>query len=294
MSIRATPFVKFVGGKTQLLPTLYNHMPERFGTYFEPFLGGGALFLSLACETNRRFSRAVLGDVNEELVNVWRAVQTVPGQLSEKLCAYEEAYAKEGEKETFYKVRALDPKELAPLDAAARFIFLNKTCFNGMYRVNKSGKFNVPWCRKFGPVSTHLPSNLVACKLALECADVVYADFQTLLGYDEESGTLLMPQPGDFVYFDPPYQPLSKTANFTEYVPGGFDMADQSRLAKAAAECRDIGASVMVSNSDVPEIRDLYERLGGFEIHRVNEKRNINSKPDARGAIGALLIIGRP
>jgi DNA adenine methylase len=284
----AQPFVKFVGGKTQLVPTLLKHLPPKMRCYYEPFVGGGALFFSLASHTDKRYETAVLGDTNDDLINAYRAVRDCPARLSELLCEYEARYEL-AEKETFYAVRALDRTTLSHLEQAARFIFLNKTCFNGMFRVNRRGEFNVPWCRKFGRVSTHAPSNLLACSKALDYAatSVYNCDFDNLL-----MATFSV-RPGDAVYFDPPYHPTSKTANFTEYVPSGFRMNEQKRLAHCAEDCVNCGAFVMISNSDVPEIVELYVSRG-FEIHRVNEKRNINSKGDRRGAVGTILAIGRP
>ncbi|MET0596013.1 MAG: DNA adenine methylase, partial [Polyangiaceae bacterium] len=258
------PFLKWAGGKGQLLGALRERVPS-FKRYFEPFLGGGALFFALQPK------RGVLSDVNDEIINCYKVVRddvtALIGALGDH--RYDEDH--------YYEVRNTDPATLPPIERAARTIFLNKTGFNGLYRVNRSGKFNVPFGRYAKPAICD-QENLRACSEALGDMDIKTSDFEHSAGRAEG---------GDFVYFDPPYVPVSRTAAFTAYAPGGFGLDAQSRLARLFAKLAGRGVKVLLSNSDVPEIRELY---ASFRIETIPATRTINCKATRRGPVSELLV----
>jgi DNA adenine methylase len=262
------PFLKWAGGKGQLLSELRCHIPARFGRYFEPFLGGGALFFDQLPE------RGVLSDVNAEIIGCYSAVRDHVEKLIRALKVHRY------EADHYYAVRDTDPDGLAPVERAARTIFLNKTGFNGLYRVNRSGKFNVPFGRYAKP---HIcdEENLRACSAALARVDLVVSDFEE---------AVMKAKTGDFVYFDPPYVPLSRTATFTAYARGGFGPEAQERLANLFARLVERRVHVLLSNSDVPEIRRLY---ADYRIETVRASRSINSKPTHRGPVSEVLVTPR-
>lgn len=274
----ARPFIKWAGGKSQLLEPIRELIPAKIRTYFEPFLGGGAVFFSLAAEG--RFGRAILNDWNAELIDAYRIVRDFPGDLVPKMAQLKEDYQADPEP-TFYRERARDPQQLSPLERAARFLFLNRTAFNGMYRVNKKGEYNVPWGRYKNPAILNEPL-LRACSAALAETTLRQGDFA--------AGTKGAKK-GDFVYFDPPYVPINDTSNFTSYTSDGFGLDDQYRLAALFRLLVDRGVGVALSNSDTEVVRELYK---GFEIRQIMARRNINSKGDGRGPVPELLVVGRP
>jgi DNA adenine methylase len=259
--------LKWAGGKSQLLGALSERVPRvpPFKRYFEPFLGGGALFFSLLPK------RGHLSDVNDEIINCYQVVRDDVRALVEALGdhRYDEAH--------YYAVRDTDPARLGRIERAARTIFLNKTGFNGLYRVNRAGKFNVPFGRYAKPAICD-EANLRACSAALAGMEISTSDFERAAGRAEA---------GDFVYFDPPYVPLSRTAAFTAYAPGGFGLDAQSRLAKLFAKLAARGVDVLLSNSDVPEIRELY---APFCIETIPASRVINCKATRRGPVNELLV----
>jgi DNA adenine methylase len=261
------PFLKWAGGKSQLLGALSERVPRRpaFKRYFEPFLGGGALFFSLLPK------RGQLSDVNDEIINCYQVVRDDVGALIEALGdhRYDETH--------YYAVRDTDPARLGRVERAARTIFLNKTGFNGLYRVNRAGKFNVPFGRYAKPAICD-EANLRACSAALGDTEISTSDF-------ERSASRAAA--GDFVYFDPPYVPVSRTAAFTAYAPGGFGLDAQSRLATLFAKLAARGVDVLLSNSDVPEIRELY---ASFCIETIPASRVINCKAARRGPVNELLV----
>lgn len=261
----ARPFLKWVGGKGQLLGQLRPLLPEVFGRYFEPFVGGAALFFAM------RPGRASLRDVNDELIDCYRAIRDHVDDVIEALGAHHY------DREHFYRVRDLEPKRLSLVERAARTIFLNKTGFNGLYRVNRSGKFNVPFGRHKNP-SLGDPNELKACSLALRGVELIATDFTRI-----EADT----QPGDFVYFDPPYFPLSATSDFTTYAAGGFGVQDQKRLAELFAALTRKGVYAMLSNSSAPEVRSLYAK---YRITEVLASRNVNARTSGRGKVAELVI----
>jgi DNA adenine methylase len=262
---RPKPFLKWAGGKTQLLPEILGRFPKKFGRYHEPFLGGGAVFFALAPE------RAALSDVNADLVETYRAIRDDVESVIMALKDHESSA------EHFYEVRSQQREELSSAQGAARTIFLNRTCFNGLYRVNRKGEFNVPFGKYLNPTICN-EENLHAVSNALQNVDLKVEDALLL-------GTRVVAN--DLVYFDPPYDPVSKTASFTSYAKNGFGELQQRSLAKLFASLAKKDVHVMLSNSDTPLIWSLYK---GFKIERVYARRAINSKADRRGHITELLI----
>lgn len=263
------PLLKWAGGKRQLLPAIKRHLPEQIDTYFEPFVGGGAVFFSLAGEG--RFKRAVLADQNEELIATYRAVRddvdAVIGELK-KLHHSEEEY---------YLVRASRPR--LPARRAARMIYLNRTGYNGLYRVNRAGRFNVPFGRYVRPKICD-EERLLAVSQALQGVTLEVASFDT---------TVQAARPGDAVYFDPPYVPVSATARFAEYQSGGFSDEAHERLADLFGELWQRGVHAVLSNSDTPLTRRLF---APYQFEVVSARRNINSAASRRGATKEILAYG--
>lgn len=271
---QARPFIKWAGGKTQLLPQLLDIFPGKIGTYYEPFLGGGAVFFALAHQ--KRFHRAMLNDWNRELIDAYRAVRDFPEDLVGQLSAL--VYSRE----TFDELRLKTPDDLGPVRRAVRLIYLNKTGFNGLYRVNRKGQFNTPFGKFKTPPRIVDAENIRLCSEVLNRYASLYStDFSEVV---KDAG------PEDVVYFDPPYVPLNATANFASYTSDGFGIDDQHRVAACFKELVERGVKVVASNSDTEVVRALYS---GFEIHEVRARRSINSKGDSRGPINELIIVGR-
>ncbi len=265
----ARPFVKWAGGKGQLLEQIERCLPEKFGKYYEPFIGGGALFFHLW--NTERLSEAVISDNNPDLINIYRVIKTDVDGLIEEL--KKPKYV--NEKERYYEIRAWEPED--PVEKAARMLYLNKTCFNGLYRVNSKGKFNVPFGRYKNPRYLN-EENLREVHEALKNTEILLTDFENAVKGAEK---------GDFVYFDPPYHPLSDTANFTSYTKGAFTSDDQKRLAETFRRLAEKGVYVMLSNSYTEFIESLYS---DFNLHTVYARRHINSDPNGRGEIREYLI----
>jgi DNA adenine methylase len=266
----ATPFLKWAGGKSQLLSTFNKFYPPTFNRYFEPFLGGGAVFFSLAAR-NKGF-KAVISDCNAELINCYVMLRDQPDAVIEALGKHR------NDIHYFYKVREQDCDDLDDAERAARMIFLNKTCFNGLYRVNRKGQFNVPFGRYKNPkLIDH--QNIAAVSRVLANAQITCQPFEQVVAKTRQN---------DFVYLDPPYHPLSNTSNFTGYTKGSFTFADQERLAATFKSLSQKGCHVMQSNSDIPAIRELYS---GFRIETVLANRAINCNGEKRGRINELLIL---
>lgn len=271
--LSAKPLLKFLGGKRQLLPEIRRHVPVSFGRYFEPFVGGGAVFFDLLPVV------AQISDSNAELINTYEAVRD---DVEAVILALSE-HAREHSEEHYYAVRSQRPESQTAV--AARMIYLNRTCFNGLYRVNRKGGFNVPFGRYDNPTICDA-DNLRACARALRGVAITWGDFEATLGRVGSDGERL-PVRGDFVYCDPPYVPVNATSNFTSYTAVGFSMADQDRLASCARRLKGAGVHVLLSNADLPNVRKLYD---GFEVRSVKARRNINSKGGKRGDVGELLI----
>ncbi len=275
-AVQAKPFVKWVGGKRSLLPELLARVPDSFKNYYEPFLGGGALFFALKNLGKLDLrggggGRTFLSDVNFDLINTYQVIQRDPEPLIAKLRIHAEKHSKAH----YYQVRSqhdLDDR----IAIAARFIYLNKTCFNGLWRVNSKGEFNVPMGSAVKPAICQA-DNLRACHIALQSVLVRKQSFEALDALD-----------GDFVYMDPPYHPLDG-GSFTDYSKSGFATAEQIALRDFCVELTDKGALIMLSNSDTPFVRDLYAGCA-FKIERVKAPRMVNSNASARGPVNELLI----
>jgi DNA adenine methylase len=267
----AKPILKWAGGKRRLLAELLPKVPTRIRTYAEPFAGGAALFFALESDGSRTFERAILADQNDELVACYRAVKSHVKDLVLRLRDY--PY----DRDTFYRVRAEDTAGQSDVDRGARLVYLNRTCFNGLWRVNAAGKFNVPFGRYENPRIVD-EEGLLLASAALARVDIVHADFAEVT---RDLGAR------DFVYFDPPYVPRSKTASFTAYAPGGFGPKDQERLARELGALRDRGACAMLSNADTDGMRELYQ---GFAVHSVRAPRAINSNAKKRGEVSELVV----
>lgn len=268
------PVVKWVGGKRQLLAAIHERFPDSYTTYYEPFIGGGAVLLDLAPQ------KAVINDYNAELINMYHVIQTDVEALLEEL-AYHEAHNTEA---YFYDVRARDrePDYLtatSDVSRAARLLFLNKTCFNGLYRVNASGYFNSPYGRYKNP-NIKNEDKIRALHNYFNTADITFrtGDFEDAVKYIRK---------GAFVYFDPPYAALTPTANYTGYTAGGFTEADQIRLKKLCDKLDKRGVKFMVSNANVPFIQSLYK---DYHIDVVGAKRAINANGKKRGEVEEVLI----
>jgi DNA adenine methylase len=270
----AVPLVKWAGGKRSVLAQLRPYTPPDFRTFYEPFFGGGAFFFALSPMPEK----AVVGDANCELVDLYRAVRD---DAEGVMAALDALSPHAGIEDYYYYVRDQDPATLSPVDRAARFIYLNKTCYNGLYRVNRSGKFNVPFGRYATAPRLYDPANVALVSAMLRHADVRCDDFEMLLA---EAGD------GDFAYLDPPYVPLSRTANFTKYTSGNFGEAEQRRLAAVIHGLTDRGCRVLLSNSDAPLVRELYPEPR-YSTEIVLAPRNINSNATGRARIAELAIL---
>jgi DNA adenine methylase len=271
--LKANPFLKWVGGKRQLVPELLKYVPSSFGRYYEPFLGGGALFFELHPRGAKY--NAVLADTNARLIRTYSAVRSNVHEVIAHLreCKYE--------KEFFYAMRAKKIDSCSDVEVAAWLIYLNKTCFNGLYRVNRKGEFNVPFGKYDHPTICDAENlHRVSSVLGETYIRIIEMDFERAL-------ELVPPSKGDFIYFDPPYAPLSATSSFTGYTAGGFGVKEQTRLRDVARRLKDRGVHVLLSNSSAPLIRDLYK---DFEIIEVDAKRSVNSKAEKRGNVKELIL----
>jgi DNA adenine methylase len=281
------PILKYAGGKSKLVSTILDILPKKINAYYEPLCGGAAVFFALYRE-NRLKHRAILGDTNYDLVITYNAIRNKPSLVAKYLKEYanEHHYRLKEEgleyaKEYYLRIRATPMEMLSDEGVAARMIYLNKTCFNGLYRVNKSGKFNVPFGSYKNP-KIYDEQNLLAVAEALNQANIYKSDFEKLM---RDAGSAK----NSVCYIDPPYIPLSVTSNFTNYTSDGFGLDDQKRLVKCAKKLREKGVFVLLSNSDTDITRELYK---DFYIKEVKVGRSINSKGDKRGKVGELLICG--
>lgn len=272
--VTARPFLKWVGGKRQLLPQILARMPmpTSWGSYHEPFLGGGALFWELAARGHLKGKRVFLSDANARLIRTYVAVRDDVEDVIDRLRAM--PY----EKDFFYATRGRDIDRECNVEVAAWLIYLNRACFNGLYRVNLAGRFNVPFGKYANPVICDA-ENLRACSRALADVTLRCGEFETR-HVDR----------GGFAYCDPPYAPLSATSDFTRYQAAGFSARDQEALRDRALVLLGTGRRILVSNSSAPLIRSLYGRRGEFDVREVLAKRAVNSKAEGRGAVKELLI----
>ncbi|HEY8344057.1 MAG TPA: DNA adenine methylase [Bacillota bacterium] len=266
------PFLKWAGGKRQLLPAIKSYVPRQYSVYHEPFVGAGAVLFAL------QPAKAVINDINTELINCYRVLKEAPEELMRDLAQHK------NEAGYYYEVRDLDRKpefkSLSAVQRASRIIFLNKTCYNGLFRVNSAGHFNVPFGRYKNPkildtqglksVSRYLNENEV---------EILNTDFAEAVSKARK---------GDFVYFDPPYDPVSDTSSFTGYALNGFGRDEQRRLRQVFAELDKRGCFVLLSNSATEFIYDLYQ---DYKIVTVTANRPINSKASGRGKINEVLVM---
>lgn len=291
--IRVKPFVKWAGGKTQLLPTLREVYPEELGVsitkYAEPFVGGGAVLFDIL--SKYRLEKIYISDVNAELINTYCVIRDECEALVSSLSALKESYipkSNEDRKGFFYECRTrfnhLKKTGENRVELAALFIFLNRTCFNGLYRVNRKGEFNVPIGSYKNPAILD-EDNLRNLSQALKGVEIVCADYHQSIDFIDEQ---------TFVYIDPPYRPLSETSSFTEYAEGDFNDDAQRGLAEFVRRIDDKGAKFLLSNSDPknadPKDEFFDELYSGFTIRRVFASRMINSNAEARGKISEILV----
>lgn len=265
------PFIKWAGGKRQLLNQLIANLPEDFKNYHEFFLGGGALYFKLW--HLGRIKKAFINDSNKELINAYIIIRDRLSELIEEL-KQNKKYA--NDRSTFYNIRSTEPTD--PVEQAARFIYLNKTAFNGLYRVNKSGKFNVPFGRYKNPKILD-EDNLIIVSESLKKAEILCTDFSEIIKYAKED---------DFAYFDPPYYPLTPTANFTSYTSNDFTADDQKRLRDTVDTLTEMKVKVMVSNSYTDFIMDLYKNYQQLEVYA---SRAISCKAETRGKVSELVLM---
>lgn len=272
--LKGKPFVKWAGGKRQILDKLIKYVPEDFNTYYEPFVGGGALFFELSPKN------AVINDSNEELINVFRCIKDE--EKLTKMCNELNHHEANHSEEYYYKIRNIDRDKnkfnrLSDYKRAARTIYLNKACFNGLYRVNSKGEFNVPFGKKL-KVNTYDGQNIgiIHAYLNFNNIKILSIDFEEAVKDAKE---------GDFIYFDPPYD--SDTSTFNSYTEDGFSKDEQIRLSNVFKNLSDRGCYVMLSNHNTVLINELYK---DFYIHKITAKRNINSNGKKRGKVEEVII----
>jgi DNA adenine methylase len=268
------PFLKWAGGKRQLLPEIRKYLPKRYNLYFEPFIGAGAVFLDVQPR------EALINDVNEELINCYHVIKSDPEALIASARRHQntEAY--------FYRLRSLDRaatfSQLSDVERASRIIFLNKTCYNGLFRVNSQGQFNVPFGKYTNP--------LIVDEVVIRAVSRYLNAANVALSSEDFEEAVSGARRGDFVYFDPPYDPLSDTSSFTGYNLNSFDKDEQRRLKAVCDDLTGRQCKVLLSNSATDFIRELYSDTTRYTIVEVEASRNINSVAAGRGKISELLI----
>ncbi len=266
------PVVKWVGGKRQLIPEIEKYIPSHYTTYYEPFVGGGAVLFHLQPK------KVVVNDVNEELINLYQVIKDNVDELIEDLKRHK------NEPDYFYKIRELDRdmeeyKSLSSVERASRIHYLNKTCYNGLFRVNSQGQFNTPFGRYKNPNIVN-EITLRAVSKYFNSANIIFkcGDFEEAVKWARK---------GSFIYFDPPYDPVSDTSSFTGYDKGGFDGKEQKRLKELCDRLDDRGINFLLSNSETEFILGLYK---DYKIEIVHAKRSINSKGHKRGVVNEVLV----
>jgi DNA adenine methylase len=267
-AIRIKPILKWAGGKSGLLSQLLPFFPNHFNRYFEPFFGGGAVFFSLGF-----MGETYLNDSNSELIDLYEVVRDKPESLMKALDDLVPHYSEE----FYYALRVAQPD--SKIERAARTIFLNKTGFNGLYRQNSKGGFNVPFGKRLKCPALYDPTNFFRASKALNNVKFHTQDFENVID---------LAGPGDFVYCDPPYEPLSRTSSFNAYQGGGFSQEHQRRLKNACVRAQARGAHIVISNSSAPFILDLY---ADCDIKIISARRAINSKGSSRGEIDEVVIL---
>ncbi|MFX1340310.1 MAG: DNA adenine methylase [Promethearchaeota archaeon] len=269
--LRPHPFVKWAGGKRQLISQMIKYLPKNYNMYIEPFVGGGALFFYILPE------KAILIDINSELVNCYKVIKNNVKELIQLLKNHK------NEKNYYYQIRALDrtPKsynKLSDVEKASRTIYLNRCCYNGLYRVNSKGQFNVPFGRYKNPRFCD-EENLEAISSVLKNVNILEGTFELCLNFAEKD---------DFIYFDPPYVPISDSANFTSYTKDNFGKDDQIKLYNTFKILDEHGCKILLSNSYSNFILDLYK---DYKVVLLNAKRAINSDSTKRGTIKEVLVL---
>ena len=270
------PFVKWAGGKRQLIPILNENLPKTMGTYYEPFLGGGALLFHILSERNGQ--KCGISDLNSDLVLTYTTIRDKTNELIHSLKNHSRNYQKDS-KSYYYAIRESNPR--SAVEKTSRLLFLNRTCFNGLYRVNSKGKFNVPLGKYTNPNIVNeenirsVSHVLQSRKVSIKCRD-----FESVLGDAKKE---------DLVYFDPPYQPVSDTANFTSYTHKSFTIADLKRLANLCLDLDSKGCKVLLSNSDSQEVADMFTDKQ-WKIKKIEANRSINSNSKKRTGHFELLI----
>lgn len=267
------PVVKWVGGKRQLINEINKYIPEEFNTYYEPFVGGGAVLFEMQPK------KAVINDLNSELINLYKVIKNNVDELIQELKQHK------NESEHFYKIRALDRDEeiyatLSDVEKAARFHYLNKTCFNGLFRVNRQGEFNTPFGRYKNPD--------IVNEKTIRAVSSYFNNFDIIFKSTDFKQAVEGIKKGDFVYLDPPYDPVSNSANFTGYTKGGFNREEQKRLKELCDELDDMGVKFLLSNSETKFILDLYKE---YNIKIVQARRSINSNARKRGEVNEVLVM---
>jgi len=270
------PFVKWAGGKRQLIPILNENLPKTFGTYFEPFLGGGALLFHMLIERNGQ--KCSISDLNSDLVLSYTTIRDRAESLINSLKNHEKNYQKDS-KSYYYSIRESNPR--SQIEKTSRLIFLNRTCFNGLYRVNSKGKFNVPLGKYANPKIVN-EDNLRSVSNILQSSrvDIKCRDFEAILSDAKKD---------DLVYFDPPYQPVSDTANFTGYTNKDFTYDDLARLAELCMKLNSKGCRVLLSNSNSKEVTDMFSTKP-WKVNKIKANRSINSNSKKRTGHFELLI----
>lgn len=276
ISVTPKPFVKWAGGKRQLIPILHQNLPDSFGTYYEPFLGGGALLFHIL--TGNHDQKCSISDLNSDLVLAYTTIRDRIDTLIISLKNHEKNYQKNSES-YYYSIRKSNPS--SEIEKTSRLIFLNRTCFNGLYRVNRKGKFNVPLGKYSNPNIIN-EENIRAVSSILQSSriSIICRDFEAVLRDAKK---------GDLVYFDPPYQPVSATANFTSYTNKDFTYDDLTRLAELCLKLDSRGCKVLLSNSDSKEVADIFSQ-NPWKITRIAANRSINSNSKKRTGHFELLI----
>ena len=271
------PFIKWVGGKRALLNQLLPLFPKEFNNYYEPFLGGGAVFFELYSQGLLKDKKVYLSDINAELINTYNIVKNNPNELINNL----EEFKKEHNKEFYYQIRELDRQEdfknLSDIQRATRFIYLNKTCFNGLYRVNKKGYFNTP-------IGSYKNPNIADRNTILSASEALQNAIISNKSFDKIKNNT---NKNDLVYFDPPYYPLNETSNFTSYDSNYFLDDKQFELFELFEKLYDKEVKTLHSNSDTNFIKDLYNT---YDINIVQANRFINSRSNGRGKINEVVI----
>lgn len=275
-NILIAPVLKWVGGKRQLISDIEPLIPKKISTYVEPFVGGGAVLFHLQPK------KAIINDFNKELMNVYQVIKDNPNELIKVLKEHKELNSED----YFYEIRSLDRRDdfenLSSVQKAGRIIYLNKTCYNGLFRVNRAGFFNTPYGKYKNPSIV----NEVTIKAISNYFNS--ANIKFLTGDYKEALKSL--RRGAFVYFDPPYMPISSSSSFTGYTEHGFDYEKQVELRDECLKLHDRGVKFLQSNSYSPEILELYSDQKVFNIEIVKAKRSINSQSDKRGEISEVLI----